>query len=64
MKKEEIIEEIVKFPVSYALFKDALKNGNWDKEKLLYMDTVVLTDYLRDIKTFERNKERIRNEGN
>lgn len=59
--KEEIIKEIVAYPVSYGLFRDAVKNGSWDEEKLKYMDIKDLTDYLRDIKTFERNKERLRN---
>lgn len=61
MNKEEIIQEIVKFPVSYALFRNVLKEGKWDKEKLEYMDIKDLVDYLRDIKTLERNKERLRN---
>lgn len=59
--KEEIIAEIVTYPVSYALFRQVLKDGKWDEEKLEYMDIKDLTDYLRDIKTFERNKERLRN---
>lgn len=59
--KEEIIKEIITFPVSYALFRNVLKEGKWDKEKLEYMDIKDLTDYLRDIKTLERNKEKLRN---
>ena len=59
--KEEIIKEIISYPLSYALFRDVLKDGKWDEEKLKYMDIGVLKDYLRDIKTLERNKERIKN---
>jgi|LakMenE18May11ns_1017448.scaffolds.fasta_scaffold9209763_2 hypothetical protein len=61
MTKEETVKEIISYPLSYALFRDALKDGKWDEEKLKYMDIGVLKDYLRDIKTLERNKERIKN---
>ncbi len=61
MTKEETVKEIISFPLSYALFRDVLKDGKWDEEKLKYMDIGVLKDYLRDIKTLERNKERIKN---
>ena len=59
--KEEIVKEIMSFPVSYALFRNVIKDGNWDEEKLKYMEIGDLRDYCRDIKTFERNKERIKN---
>jgi len=59
--KEETIKEIITYPVSYALFRQVLKDGKWDEEKLEYMDIKDLVDYLRDIKTFERNKERLKN---
>jgi hypothetical protein len=61
MTKEETVKEIISYPLSYSLFRDALKDGKWDEEKLKYMDIGVLKDYLRDIKTLERNKERIKN---
>lgn len=61
MSKEEVIKEIIGFPVSYALFRGILKDGKWDEEKLKYMEINDLKYYLRDIKTFERNKERIKN---
>lgn len=61
MTKEETVKEIISFPLSYALFRDVLNEGKWDEEKLKYMDIGVLKDYLRDIKTLERNKERIKN---
>jgi hypothetical protein len=61
MTKEETVKEIISYPLSYALFRDVLKDGKWDEEKLKYMDIGVLKDYLRDIKTLERNKERIKN---
>ena len=60
MTKEEIVKEIMKYPLSYALFRDALKDGKWNEEKLTYMEINNLKDYLRDIKTFERNKEKLK----
>jgi hypothetical protein len=57
MSKEEIIEEIASYPLSYSLFRGFLKDGKWDKEKLSFMEIHELKEYLRDIKTFERNKK-------
>lgn len=62
--KEEIINEIVGYPISYSLFRDCLKDGKWNKEKLEFMDIVELNAYLRDIKTFERNKIMLNGKGN
>ena len=61
-EKHKLVEEIITFPNSYALFKECLKEGAWDKTKLQYMDLHELKDYLRDIKTFERNKKRLNGE--
>jgi hypothetical protein len=62
--KEEIVNEIVSQPLSYALFRECLKDGKWDREKLEFMDIVELNYYLRDIKTFERNKIMLNGKGN
>lgn len=59
--KEEIVKEIMTYPLSYGLFRDALKDGKWNEEKLTYMELNQLKDYLRDIKTIERNKEKLKN---
>lgn len=63
MNKEEIIEEIVKYPASYGLHNGSSKSGIWDKEKLLYIDISIVKDFWSDIKTFERNKKQL-NGGN
>lgn len=59
MKKEEIIEEIIKYPAVYGLHNGSSEKGIWNKERLLYMDMDILTSFLRDIKTFERNKKEL-----
>lgn len=63
MTKEQIIEEIVKYPASYGLHNGSSEKGIWQKEKLLYMDISIVKDFHRDILTFERNKKQL-NGGN
>lgn len=60
--KETIVEEILTYPDSYGVYLNLLDNGVWDKEKLRLSDIMLLTDLLRDIKTFETNKKRLRGE--
>lgn len=60
--KETIIEEILTYPDNYGIYLNLLDNGVWDKEKLRLSDIMLLTDLLRDIKTFETNKKRLRGE--
>lgn len=59
MGKEQIIEEIIKYPAMYGLHNGSSEKGIWNKEKLLYMDVGILKDFYRDIKTFERNKKEL-----
>lgn len=57
--KQKIIEEIVKFPLKYAVMKDLKNENGWDKEKLEYMDMGDLKWLKRDLETFERNLKRL-----
>lgn len=54
--KEEIIKEIMEYPIKYAVLYGYNKDGKWDEERLKFTELSDLKDKLRDIKTFERNK--------
>ena len=58
-EKEQIVKEIMTFPISYGLHRDAVDDGNWNNQKLMFTEIGILRDFLRDIKTFERNKKLI-----
>jgi hypothetical protein len=58
-EKEQIVKEIMTFPISYGLYRDAVDDGNWNNQKLMFTEIGILKDFLRDIKTFERNKKLI-----
>jgi len=56
-EKEQVIEELIKFPLSYALMWGFKNEKGWDEEKLKYLELNILKDYLRDAKTIEVNKK-------
>lgn len=56
-EKEELIEKIIAYPLSYALLRNCFKNDGWDLDKLKFMDLHQLVDINRDIFTMERNKQ-------
>ena len=37
-EKEELIEKITAYPLSYALLRNCFKENNWDMDKLQFMD--------------------------
>lgn len=59
MNREEIVNEIITYPLSYALMWGFLEDGKWFKEKLLLTDLSVLKNYLYDMKTIEKNKKEL-----
>jgi hypothetical protein len=56
-EKEELIEKITAYPLSYALLRNCFKENNWDIDKLQFMDLHQLVDINRDIFIMERNKK-------
>lgn len=58
-EKEQIVDEIITYPLTYAKLWGFLENNAWHKDKLLFTELVNLKQYLNDIKTFERNKQQL-----
>lgn len=58
-EKENLVKEIINYPLSYAKMWDFLENGVWNENKLMFTELVNLKQYLNDIKTFERNKQQL-----
>lgn len=59
--KQELVNEIIEYDYKYALIMGMNKDGKWDREALEYLEIHRLNDILRDLKTFERNKQRLEN---
>lgn len=56
--KEELINDIIKYPVKYALLMGFFsEEKTWDKTKLLFLETNRLVEIKRDLETFERNNK-------
>ena len=58
--KQELINEIMSYPVKYALLMGFFgENKSWDKDKLTYLEFERLKDIKRDLETFERNNKEL-----
>jgi len=58
--KQELINEIMSYPVKYALLMGFFgENKAWDKDKLTYLEFERLKDIKRDLETFERNNKEL-----
>ena len=55
--KEELINEIEKYPLKYALLMGLFNENAWDRTKLLFLEMNRLKEIKRDLETFERNNK-------